>query len=477
MRMNRIALLALLLSWGPALTATAQPATPVQRERAITRAFDEGDLPRAARLIEAYLEDRPNDPLMLYNLACARSRLGESDKATSALYKAVQAGFRDFSHMRTDPDLEPIRGERMYKAILEAAEHVENDRAEDALARWKRTYGEDRYRYEIDDKRRLAFATALDKVSHDEMRRMLEREADQLNASLFGDPPDYYVLIAVPDPRDAQVIFGGDDSIGGRYEHLKRQLISRDIGGSLRHEFVHALHYAHMERLGLRTPHPLWLQEGLAALYEDYELSDDGSIKFLQNERSNVVKRLARIGRLTDWTDLFTMSGDRFMARPGQNYPQVRAIFEYLAEQGKLAQWYRTYVENFAEDESGVLAFERVFDRPLPEIESDWKRWAKRRPTVDNRIDYGDAALGITTDINGSNDGVQISEVLRGSAAARAGLRAGDVIVSIDGKATRSFAELRKIVGAGKVGERLAVRARRGTRYLTKVVVLQPLRH
>lgn len=473
---RRVCLLALLLVAALSPPALAQePPAQVASERAVFRAFDAGDYQQAAALIEEYLRQRPNDPQMLYNLACACSRLGEIEKAGSALLRAVKAGFRDFEHMKTDPDLAAIRDEEIFQAILEAARRVAGSPT-DALQRWKDTFGKDGYRYEVDEERHLAFATALDEVSHKEMCEMLQHQADHLTKTLFGDPPTYCVLVAVPSPQDAAVLFGGDAAIGGRYEHATRRLISRDIGSSLRHEFVHAMHYGHMERLGLTEPHPIWIQEGLATLYETYERAEDGTITFLPNERTNIANRLAKSGRLTKWEDLFSMSPERFMTRPGQLYPQVRAIFEYLAEEGKLGDWYRAYVEHFREDATGARAFQIVFGKPAEEVERIWQNWVRKRPEIDTRIDYGDASLGIEGDINGSNDGVLVARILPGSAASRSGLRPGDVIVSIDGRPTRTFAALRAVIGARRVGDRVELRIRRNGRYSTVSLVLRPLR-
>jgi S1-C subfamily serine protease len=55
-------------------------------------------------------------------------------------------------------------------------------------------------------------------------------------------------------------------------------------------------------------------------------------------------------------------------------------------------------------------------------------------------------------------------------------LRPDDVIVSIDGRPTRNFAELRAIVAARRVGERIELRVRRNGRYFKVLLVLQPLR-
>ena len=55
------------------------------------------------------------------------------------------------------------------------------------------------------------------------------------------------------------------------------------------------MHYGHMARLGQR--HPLWVQEGLATLYEDYDLDTAGTVRFLPNRRHNIARRRARSGR------------------------------------------------------------------------------------------------------------------------------------------------------------------------------------
>ena len=164
------------------------------------------------------------------------------------------------------------------------------------------------------------------------------------------------------------------------------------------------------------------------------------------------------------------------MARAGQLYPQVRSIFEFVADQGKLTQWYEYFVANFREDATGGKAFELCFDMPLDEIERAWRQWLTTRPKIDTTINPGDASLGIQSRPNGSNDGVVIDSMLPGSAARRSQLRVGDVIVSIDGEPARSLAELQAIIGSKQVGDRVRVRARRAGAYLTVVVTLRPLR-
>ncbi|HEV8658016.1 MAG TPA: protein kinase [Thermoanaerobaculia bacterium] len=63
---------------------------------------------------------RPNDALVMYNVACTFCGLGRKDEGLSALRKAYDAGFRDADWTRRDPDLALLRDdpefERMYPA-------------------------------------------------------------------------------------------------------------------------------------------------------------------------------------------------------------------------------------------------------------------------------------------------------------------------------------------------------------------------
>lgn len=68
----------------------------------------------ALRLIEV-AGDRPEG---YYNLACSYSRLHRYDEAIDALGMAIEKGWRNFLHIRLDPDLSSIRSHAGYKQIL-----------------------------------------------------------------------------------------------------------------------------------------------------------------------------------------------------------------------------------------------------------------------------------------------------------------------------------------------------------------------
>jgi len=432
-----------------------------------------GDYPRAADLVERYLRFSPHDAVMLYNAACIYCRLGQPERGATSLQRAVNAGLVDLDQIRRDPDLEPLHDHPIYKEVLRRLEQTSANQARDALGHWRALYGSDNYRYSRDEERRIAYATALDPTSHGEMLDMIERQADYHQESLFNASPSTFLLIAVPTPTDARQLFANEQT-GGIYEHHKRRLISRDTGSSLRHELVHAYHYAHMDQLGQR--HPLWIQEGLATLHESYVFEADGSMTFLANGRHNIVRGKAMAGTLTPWRMLLRMNDDEFMARASEHYPQVRSIFEFLADRGKLDCWYEALVGHYEDDVTGALAFRACFNLPLDDIERLWRRWVLDRPSIDLWIQTGDASLGIESHPRGTNDGVVIARILPRSPAAASRLEVGDIIVAVDDQPTRTLTELQTIIASKKSGDTVEIRARHNREYFTVVVSLRPLR-
>jgi tetratricopeptide (TPR) repeat protein len=61
---------------------------------------------------------RPDDALVHYNLACSYSLLNRIGEALDELEKAVDLGYNDYIHLRSDSDLDKIRGEQRFKALV-----------------------------------------------------------------------------------------------------------------------------------------------------------------------------------------------------------------------------------------------------------------------------------------------------------------------------------------------------------------------
>lgn len=58
---------------------------------------------------------RPDDPVVLYNLACSYSLLNDIDKAFRAVKKAINRGYSDFNHLERDDDLSNLREDRRFR--------------------------------------------------------------------------------------------------------------------------------------------------------------------------------------------------------------------------------------------------------------------------------------------------------------------------------------------------------------------------
>jgi hypothetical protein len=67
-----------------------------------------------------------------------------------------------------------------------------------------------------------------------------------------------------------------------------------------------------------------------------------------------------------------------------------------------------------------------------------------------------------TIQLKGDKIGIQITEIISGSGAEKAGLHAGDVLLSVDGKPIKRFQDLYMIIRALEPGDTVKVRYRRG---------------
>lgn len=61
---------------------------------------------------------RPNDPTVRYNLACSYSLMKRVPEALDELEHAVSLGYDDYIHLRSDKDLDNVRSEPRFKAIM-----------------------------------------------------------------------------------------------------------------------------------------------------------------------------------------------------------------------------------------------------------------------------------------------------------------------------------------------------------------------
>jgi aryl-alcohol dehydrogenase-like predicted oxidoreductase len=83
---------------------------------------ERGDLARAIEQLEIGLALHPDDPEILYNLACDCALNSESDRALLNLSRAVANGFDDAAHLAADEDFATMRDDSAFKEIVERIE-------------------------------------------------------------------------------------------------------------------------------------------------------------------------------------------------------------------------------------------------------------------------------------------------------------------------------------------------------------------
>ncbi|MEO8193293.1 MAG: protein kinase [Gemmatimonadales bacterium] len=79
-----------------------------------------GEAEPAIKYAERSLAIDPEDPMLLYNVACTYASLGRTDQAISCLERAVDKGFGHREWIDNDPDLNSIRDNPRYQAIVDA---------------------------------------------------------------------------------------------------------------------------------------------------------------------------------------------------------------------------------------------------------------------------------------------------------------------------------------------------------------------
>lgn len=71
--------------------------------------FEQGEYAQAKERLVAAIERWPETGVLVYNLACAESRLGETEAALEHLARAIELDARYAEYAREDEDLAPIR--------------------------------------------------------------------------------------------------------------------------------------------------------------------------------------------------------------------------------------------------------------------------------------------------------------------------------------------------------------------------------
>lgn len=457
-------------------------------------AFKRRDWPEAEAALSKLCEVDADSYVPWYNLACVYAMSDRAALAAAALERAVALGFVDFHQLARDEHLAPIRGSATFKALVEGWRAVQDATIDAREARARRALGAG-YAVVRDGATRTVIAGGFSEPALADARSEMAAVRKWWNASVAPAPddspadprPDPWVLIILPTQRDftawAARNFGNDSAppiagtVGGIYDHDRKELVAMDLGATLRHEYAHVLHWRAMARAG--QVQPTWVQEGLCSLVETVDRAADGSIAPVPCWRTNMARAAAQAGVLPRWEALFSKDADRFVhTKALGNYAAARAIMLFLLERGQLRAWYAAYSEGFAADPTGAAAMEKVFGKPLAQVERDFRKWLLALPRVPDAGQPQPAAMPFQVEAVG--DGLRVEGTpadLARPNPGRGGLIPGDVITAVNGRPTRDAHDLARALAGTTPGDEASVgfrRAGRGADQTTRVRLVAP---
>jgi len=452
-----------------------------------------GDLAKARDLFRQQLVYSPGDFQARYNLARVESKLGNAEAGLIELRAAIETGFDDLRRLRRDPFMQAVRDLDVYKKLDAAWGEVLDAHLGENIA-FSRTFAPPESREIRDDELRIVIITNWDEEIIASSRQELSRLSQWAQKTVFPGlldasekALDPWVVVVLPDKAGFErwqewyfgakpMAPGGYAAVGGAYDHDTKRLVARDLGSTLRHEFMHVLHWRMCVRAG--QIHPVWLQEGLCSLVEDYDLKD-GSLRPAPSYRTNTAKRLTKAGGLLTIAALTSLDRDHFIGtRPMANYAQARTLFMFISDRQRLGDWYAEFTRRWSgvnTEEATRGAFEAALRMPMDEVEKSYRAYVRAMPEVPEQLASGRASLGVVVE-TGAGDGPVVVEVVRRDGA---GLKLGDVVISIDGKPTRVTPELVRVLGTSldgcyAPGASVVVRVKRDGKQIDVPLTLVP---
>lgn len=487
--------------------SAAQPAKPQDPaakvenlRKAWMTAASRGDAAEAEARLTELIALTPTDAVARYNLVILQLRQGKRDEAAESLQRAVEWGFSDLRRIASDPGLLPLHDTDVYRGLMHNWSAVQDRILEGRIREYAKVY-KNGYTLTKDEAQRLAFYAALSPAAVEEARAEIRNvnhwwQTDVLPEGTAiveaeGDRPDPWVVVLLPSEPDFLAwgarTFGvrAGMRVDGVYDSDRKELVAQGIGSTLRHEYSHLVHWRVMSRLG--QAHPMWIQEGLCSLPEDVQVTpgtvptEPARYTVLPSWRTNTVKRMQQIGNLPAWSAIMAKDAAAFTGqRVLGNYAVARSIFLFLAQKGQLRAWWADYTRTFADDPSGAQSIARVMGKPLAQVEKDWRTWLKTLPEVAEAGRSSTVALPF--DVEATTEGLAVRAPRSRSGRTRpgtldspmtrAGLRDGDILVTLDDQPVRDVQELTRVLGGKKDGDEVGLVYRRaGQTYTTRVKV------
>lgn len=146
------------------------------------------------------LELQPDNFVVHYNLACARSMQGDAAGAMTRLKRAIELGFSDLRHLEKDPTLRAVRQLPEYADLVAGWNRVLDGSCDANLAQAKTIFKKG-YRETRDETLRLAYLSAFDDKSAQQVRDEVTRLAAWADREVMPGATDEQALA-----KDAWVV-------------------------------------------------------------------------------------------------------------------------------------------------------------------------------------------------------------------------------------------------------------------------------
>jgi hypothetical protein len=326
----------------------------------------------------------------------------------------------------------------------------------------------DSYQIRRDEQRKILILSDLPEKNIDGYLNDLRTYEDALHATFFENLPTYWILVLIPaNADDYNKKLGGSGGAAGFYEPATHTLtVNIATGdGTIVHEWTHALNFA--DQAARAQSHPLWILEGFGSLYEQVGIINGRPVGYT-NWRLPLIQNMIQSGFVSPMRDFITNSNKYFEQNAAAAYAQTRYIFYYLQEKDLLQKFYRTYVDGYAEDTTGIVALEKVLGKKVEGWVPEWK-------TFTMGLTFGNfrprPAMGVQIDAN--SERLRIIRVAEDSGAEKAGLQVDDVIIGVDGQMIQSVADVQKILAEKKSGDLVTVKIIRSGKEREITVPLQ----
>lgn len=125
-------MLGAMLLAGACNAQTTQPTSDAANRKAEAReffskgvlAYSNKNYEKAIELYEQAMERGLRSPEGPYNKACCEALLGKSDAAFASLGQAIERGWRNIEHMKSDDDLKTLRNDLRWAKLLKSCEET-----------------------------------------------------------------------------------------------------------------------------------------------------------------------------------------------------------------------------------------------------------------------------------------------------------------------------------------------------------------